>query len=41
LATTGAHIIMFLAFLAVSALTLGRMLLRRGRGTTIGEATFD
>jgi hypothetical protein len=41
LATTGAHILMFLSFVAVTALGLGRMLVRRGRGTTLGEQSFD
>ena len=41
LASTGAHILMALSAIAATALGVGRVLVRRGRGTTLGEPAFD
>ena len=41
LALTGAASLQFLTMLALMLITLGTVLVRRGRGTTLGDGTFD
>jgi hypothetical protein len=40
-ALTGAAALQFLTMLAMTLITLGALLVRRGRGTSLGDGTFD
>jgi LPXTG-motif cell wall-anchored protein len=41
LAATGAESVQFLIMLATALITLGLLLVKRGRGATLGSGTFD
>jgi hypothetical protein len=41
LASTGAQILMALSAIAATTIGVGRLLARRGRGTTLGRPSFD